>query len=129
MKGGFGGILPQYVWLPLLRYATETIGGSKVVIMCIQRCRLCSHEHDGGKHHSQRENERETSNPRRPQNQPVLESSSALSGNLYDPQDARSKDEIVDEGQRQEDCHKAQLGGQDLRPPRWVRNRNPSLMQ
>jgi hypothetical protein len=59
----------------------------------------------------------------------MIEPDSALRRSLYDPPNARPDDEIVAEGQEKKDRDEPQLHNQNRRPFRWIRDRNPPLMQ
>jgi hypothetical protein len=59
----------------------------------------------------------------------MIEPGLALRGKLHDLPNARPNDEIVGEGQEKKDRDEPQLNSQNRRPSRWIRDRNPSLMQ
>ena len=59
----------------------------------------------------------------------MIQAGSALWGELHDFPGARPEDKIVGQGQEKKDRHEPQLSCQDYRPSRWVRDRNPPLMQ
>ena len=103
--------------------------GEILLAAFMERRPLRPHKHDRGKEDSQGKNERKASHPGRPENQGVIESGSALWGELHDPPDTRPEDKIVGQGQEKKDCHEPQLGRQHHRPSRWVRDRNSPLMQ
>ena len=90
---------------------------------------LAPHKHDRGKQDGRYKKEREASDPGRPHNQGVIEPGLALRGELYNPSDTRPYDEIVGQGREKKDRHETQLSRQDHRSSRWIRDRNPPLIQ
>ncbi len=58
----------------------------------------------------------------------MIEPGSTFRGELHDLPDAGTDDEIMGQGQEKEDRHESELNGQDYRPFRRARDRNPPLM-